>query len=323
MYHPQTDGQTEQTNQEVETYLRIFCANNPWKWTDLLPTAEFHHNTIPHSSTKVSPFSLLHGYEPQVYPPLGKTFLPALENHLTTLEEARKEALAAHETAHRIMKERNIQNFSPWKVGDKVWLEATNLRLSYPSRKLAPKRQGPFEISQVLSPLTYHLRLLSTWKIHNVFHASLLSSYKETEAHGPNFLKPPPDLIGTEEEYKVEQIISHRGTMGHHRYLTAWKGYSSSENTWEPESNLRHAPKLLGTYKRTHQLDYLTTTPCPSFQNTTTPSPSAGATSPGNWVSPSISSLTFNTTTLISTTQKPTLASARTLTAPSTTRIAG
>ena len=205
---------------------------------DLLPTAEFHHNSVPHSSTKVSPFSLLHGYEPRAYPPLGKTFLPALENCLTTLEEARKEALAAHETARRIMKEQNTWNFSPWKVGDKVWLEATNLRLSYPSRKLAPKRQGPFEISQVLSPLTYCLRLPSTWKIHDVFHASLLSSYKETEAHGPNFSKPPPDLIGTEEEYEVEQIISHRGTTGRRRYLTAWKGYSSSENTWEPESNL-------------------------------------------------------------------------------------
>ena len=107
------------------------------------------------------------------------------------------------------MKEQNTWNFSPWKVGDKVWLEATNLHLNYPSRKLTPKRQGPFEISQVLSPLTYRLCLPSTWKIHNVFHASLLSFYKETEAHGPNFSKPPPDLIGTEKEYEVEQIISH------------------------------------------------------------------------------------------------------------------
>ena len=94
-------------------------------------------------------------------------------------------------------------------MGDKVWLEATNLRLNYPSRKLAPKRQGPFEIAQVLSPLTYRLRLPSAWKIHDVFHASLLSSYKETETHRPNFLKPPPDLIDAEEEYKVERIVSH------------------------------------------------------------------------------------------------------------------
>ena len=98
-YHPQTDGQTERTNQEIETYLRIFCANNPKSWLDLLPTAEFQHNSAPHHSTKMFPFNLMLGYEPRAYPPLGKTFLPTLENRLLSLLEARKEALATHETA--------------------------------------------------------------------------------------------------------------------------------------------------------------------------------------------------------------------------------
>ena len=155
-----------------------------------------------------------------------------------------------------------------------MWLEATNLRLNYPSRKLAPKRQGPFEIAQVLSPLTYRLCLPSTWKIHDIFQTSLLSSYKETETHGPNFSKPPPDLISTEEEYEVEQIVSHQGSLGHQKYLTMWKGYPSLENTWEPKSNLKHASKILGDYKWAHSLSYLTTVPCPSSSNTTTPSPS-------------------------------------------------
>ena len=61
-YHPQTDGQTEQINQELETYLRIFCSNNPKRWPSFLTAAEFHHNSAPHSSTKVSPFSLILGY---------------------------------------------------------------------------------------------------------------------------------------------------------------------------------------------------------------------------------------------------------------------
>ena len=284
---------------------------------DFLPTTEFHHNSIPHSSNKVSPFSLLHRYEPRVYPPLGKTFLPALENCLTALEKARKEALAAHETACRIMREQNTRNFSPWKVGDKVWLEAMNLHLNYLSRKLAPKRQGPFEISQVLSPLTYHLCLPPTWKIHDVFHTTLLSFYKETEAQSPNFLKPPPDLIGTKEEYEVEQIISHHSTLGCRRYLTTWKGYPSLENTWEPESNLRHAAEILGTYKQTHQLSYLTTTTCPSPQHTTTPSPSGGQTFPGNWILPNTNSNTFDFTTSTLTMPKPTPASVRSPAAPS------
>ena len=257
-----------------------------------------------------------------MYPLLGKTFLPALENHLTALEEARKEALAAHEMARQIMKEQNTWNFSPWKVGDKVWLEAMNICLNYLSRKLAPKRQGPFEISQVLSPLTYHLCLPTTWKIHNVFHTTLLSSYKATEAHGPNFSKPPPDLIGTKEEYKVEQIVSHHGTSGCHRYLTAWKEYPLSENTWELESNLRHTPEILRTYKWTHQLSYLTTMPCPSSQHMTTLSPSSGQTFPGNWALPNTNSNTFDFVTSTLTMLKPTPASARSPAALSTIRTA-
>ena len=98
-YHPQTDGQTERANQEVETYLRIFCANNPHQWSKFLTFAEFQHNPVPHSSTKVSPFSLLLGYDPRSYPSLGKTFLPALESRLSSLDLARKEALAAHESS--------------------------------------------------------------------------------------------------------------------------------------------------------------------------------------------------------------------------------
>ena len=210
-YHPQTDGQTECTNQEIETYLCIFCTNQPWNWPDLLPIAKFQHNSIPHHSTKVSPFSLMLGYEPWAYPSVGKTFLPTLENCLTTLEEARKEALAVHKLAQQIMREQLTRPFSLWKVGDKVWLDATNLRLQYPNRKLAPKRQGPFEISQVLSLIVYCLQLPPTWKIHDVFHASLLSPFRQTNTHGPSFSTPPPDLIGSEEKYKVETIISHKG----------------------------------------------------------------------------------------------------------------
>ena len=152
------------------------------------------------------------------------------------------------------MKEWFTRTFSPWKVGDKVWLEATNLRLQYPSRKLAPRQQGPFKVSQVLSPIVYCLQLPSMWKIHDVFHASLLSPYKQTNAHGPNFSTPPPDLIGSEEEYEVETIISHKGPPGRRKYLTAWKGYPSSENTWEPEVNLRHAKSILTKYKKEHRL---------------------------------------------------------------------
>jgi hypothetical protein len=89
-YHPQTDGETECLNQELETYLQIFCDGQPGRWAELLPMAEYSHNLACHSSTGKSPFSLILGYEPRSYPPIGKTFLSALKSRLSELEEARK-----------------------------------------------------------------------------------------------------------------------------------------------------------------------------------------------------------------------------------------
>ena len=147
-----------------------------------------------------------------------------------------------------------MSKFIPWKVGDKVWQEGKNLHLHYPTKKLVPCWEGPFEISHVVSPLAYRLHLPPTWKIHNVFHASLLSTYQETAEHGPNYLNPPPEEIDGEEEYEVAEILSHQGSPSRCSYLVSWKGYSSAENTWEPKQNLQHAQTILNKYKQQRNL---------------------------------------------------------------------
>ena len=85
--------------------------------------------------------------------------------------------------------------------------------------------------------------------IHNVFHSSLLTPYKETHEHGAQFQHPPPELIDNEEEYKVEQIINHRHYGKHHQlqYLICWKGYSAADDTWEPADQV-HADDLIRSY---------------------------------------------------------------------------
>jgi hypothetical protein len=70
-----------------------------------------------------------------------------------------------------------------FKKGDCVWLEAKNLTLPYQTRKLAPRRHGPFVITKQVSPVAYQLGLPPTWTIHDVFHASLLTPYHETKEH--------------------------------------------------------------------------------------------------------------------------------------------
>ena len=92
-------------NQEVETYLRIFCSSNPASWTQHITLAEFTHNLRPHSVTNQSPFFLMMGYEPRALPTIiSKTSLPAVQDCLHSLLTVIKEALAAHDLARQTMK---------------------------------------------------------------------------------------------------------------------------------------------------------------------------------------------------------------------------
>jgi hypothetical protein len=196
------------------------------------------------------------GYDPIAIPSnLPTSPIPAVEERVKNLQRIREEAIACHNIAMQRMKERGSNSrFKPWKPGDKVWLSGAHLLIPFPSKKLAPKRFGPFTIKSVLSPITYVLNLPKTWKIHSTFHASELSSYQETEVHGPNFHEPPPDVIDNEEEFEIESILSHKKTQGYYQYLISWLGYPSSENTWLPEKALINAKEILKCYKTSHQL---------------------------------------------------------------------
>ena len=138
-----------------------------------------------------------------------------------------------------------------FKIGDKVWLEGCNLKSDRPSIKLSAKRYGPFKITKVLSPITYQIQLPLSWKIHDVFHIDLLTPYKETPMHGPNYLEPPPDLIDREEEYEVEAILDSRkwGRRCKQQYLVKWKGYSEADNQWVDAKDI-HADQLLDQFRK-------------------------------------------------------------------------
>ena len=150
------------------------------------------------------------------------------------------------------MSSRSQRGFKPFAKGDKVWLEAWNLKCLIINPKFAPKQEGLFTITKVLSPIVYQLRLPKTWKIHPVFHASLLSPYRENGVHGKNFPVPPPDLIDGKEEYKIKKIIRHRGPLPSQSFLIQWKGYSAEEDSWVPECALKHAKSALTSYKKLH-----------------------------------------------------------------------
>jgi hypothetical protein len=136
--------------------------------------------------------------------------------------------------------ERRKRTAHTFQTGDQVWLDRRNIKTFHPAAKLVPKCHGPFPILRVLSPITYELCLPAQWKLHPVFHVDLLTPYRETEFHGANYDKLPPDLIDGEEEYEVEQIVASRcfGRGCKLQYLIKWKGYPDVENQWVAKEDI-------------------------------------------------------------------------------------
>ena len=138
-YHPQTDGTTERVNQEIKAYLAIYCASHPEEWLTTLHTLEFTHNNRQHADRQKTPFELMFGDSPQAVPYSFKnTRFPAIEAKMKQLQRNREEALAAHELARTRMIEQRKNRFTPFRKGEKVWLDSRNLKTLY-HKKMAPK----------------------------------------------------------------------------------------------------------------------------------------------------------------------------------------
>jgi hypothetical protein len=232
-FHPRTDGQSERTNQGLEQYLRFYINTKQSNWAQLLSVAEFTHNLWRNESTGQLPFDLLMGYHPRAEWTAVPSPIPQVMLRLDQIWEARNKARTAMIKAQQGW-EQQKRTAPTFQTGDQVWLDGHNIKMFHPTTKLAPKRHGPFPIVRVLSPITCELRLPVQWKLHPVFHIDLLTPYRETEFHGANYDKPPPDLIDGEEEYEVERIVASRHFGRGHKlqYLVKWKGYPDAENQW-------------------------------------------------------------------------------------------
>ena len=66
-YHPQTDGQTERVNQEVEQFLRLFVNQRQDDWYDWISIAKFAYNDRVHASTQASPVHARCQSEPTIW----------------------------------------------------------------------------------------------------------------------------------------------------------------------------------------------------------------------------------------------------------------
>ena len=270
-FHPQTDGQTERQNSTMEQYLRAYVNFEQDDWVALLPMAEFAYNNSKNASTGLSPFEVMTGYSPRMTfeepsdPRAKSVSAKAHAKHLDSLMEVCKEALLAAQKHQKTFADKHSKPIQ-FAVGDYVWLRGKNIRTKR-NRKLEWKAFGPFEILKKHGDQAYKLDLPKRWRIHDVFHVSLLEPSKERERGSTQPAEPSYEAedIDIEEdgddEYTVESILDSKvfdadkapnqpqGNDYGLFYLVKWEDYEESESTWEPASHVKH---LRGTLRAFH-----------------------------------------------------------------------
>jgi len=183
-FHPQTDGQTERMNQELEQYLWFFIEHRQKDWPERLAMAEFMVNNKVHTATKVSLFMANYGKEMRMGGDIRKR--GKVENATEFVERMKKvheEAEAALRKTQEEMKryaDGERKETEVWKKGDQVLLSTKDLvfkeRLS---KKLTERYMGPYAIEEVVSSNAVKLRLPSSMRIHLVVNVSRIVRYKE------------------------------------------------------------------------------------------------------------------------------------------------
>jgi hypothetical protein len=256
-WHPQTDGQTERANQEIEQYLRLFVNHRQDDWADWLALAEFSHNNRVQASTRQTPFMLNNGRHPRMgTEPLRASKVESVNDFVQRMQSARKEAEAALYRAADDMARFYDQNRGEavsYQVGDKVWLDGKDIKSDRPSKKLDDKRYGPFKIIKIIGPNAYKLQLPPSMKVHPVFNTVKLRPYVQDTISGR---KPPPRpapvIKGDKPRWEVEYIKDSRIFRGKLQFLVKWRGFPQEESTWEPEDFLKHAKKAVQEFHAKH-----------------------------------------------------------------------
>jgi len=265
-YHPQTDGQTERTNQVVECYLWTFVNYDQNYWYQLLPLAEHAYNNSATNAHKKTPFFANYAFHPQTeWMKEREAHNPGATLNAHRMQDIHQEAKQTLENTRESMKkyyDRKATAQPNIEVGELVMLNAKNVRAKRPLKKLSPKLYGLFKVLEKKGSRAYKLEIWPRWKIHPVFHVSLLEPYRASNR--PNREQPPRDHeeIEGDLEWEVErivkgEIISYRQKVrGRNKpmkelgYFVKWKGCAEAENTWEPHEGMRKGQEEVERFHR-------------------------------------------------------------------------
>jgi hypothetical protein len=249
-YHPQTDGQTERTNQVLEDMLRACALKHSGSWDKSLPYAEFSYNNSYQASLKMSPFETLYGRKCRT--PLywdhtgerqffGPEIIQEAEEQVHQIRENLRTA-QSRQKSYADTRKRLLE----FKEGDHVYLKVSPLRGMRRFKvkgKLSPHFIGPFLIVKRVGEDAYQLELPDHLAdVHDVFHVSQLKKcLRVPEEQLPmEDLSVQDDLTYAEYPIKILDTLTRVTTNKVIKMCKVqWSHHGEDEATWEREEELR------------------------------------------------------------------------------------
>ncbi len=208
--------------------------------------AEFAYNNAKNASIEHTSFELNYGYHPRVsfeedVDPHSRSYsVNKLAEELRELMKICCQNLLHVQELQKRAYDKGIKSCS-YTWGEKIWLNSKYIKTKR-NKKLESKFFGPFRVLHAVEKQAYKLELFTKWKIHDVFHVSLLEQdITRRERVDKALPEPEKDLefeAGGDKEYEVEAIIESivygqqtNDQMPGLYYLVLWKGYLEEENT--------------------------------------------------------------------------------------------
>jgi len=112
-------------------------------------------------------------------------------------------------------------------------LESFNLSTDAPSKKLASKHLGPYNVVGHIGQNAYRIDTPRNWRVHNVFHTSLLSRTK-TDSIANRI--PPPEPIVTvleQELWVIDKFVNSHWFRGKFQLKVHWEDQEEDQDDWQ------------------------------------------------------------------------------------------
>ena len=210
-FHLETDGQSENANQEVERHLQNYVNYFQDDWVQLLPIGEFSANANVSATTKVPLFLATKSYNPRM------TFNPvdlsadltkekianrtarSIANRIEKVWEFMQKKMTKSQAKQAVAANYHRKLLLVYKVGDMVWLLTRNIKTKRSLKKLDRKMISPYKVKKLIK-LSYQLELPHTMKIYDIFHPNLLQKAATDPLHGQRNSPPPPTVVNNKEK---------------------------------------------------------------------------------------------------------------------------